>query len=185
MKVELFFILLSNILLYKGCNKTIDNDEFLIWSENIKLNWKDFKGKSKDTSTVYAISVIQLKLKFNESRSGEKVKSFDFYATFDRNKSWFIDTSFRYILEHEQGHFDIGEICARKFRKSVMQLKNEKGSLKEKELMRIFKEHSSLLNEIQNQYDQETRFSRDVANQGNWSMKIIKQLDSLKAYSRK
>ena len=87
-----------------------------------------------------------------------------------------------YILSHEQGHFDIAEIYARKLNKALKQYSfNVKTSPKEVPAMyqQIMKEEGQL----QNQYDSETDFSRDKPQQAIWLEKIQRELDKLKEYA--
>ncbi len=102
-------------------------------------------------------------------------------CVFDKTSSWGkIKTD--YILSHEQGHFDIAEIFARKLYRI---LKNYTFNTRSspKEIPALYRQLMKEEGEFQNQYDSETNFSRDKPQQAAWLEKIQQELDQLKEYA--
>ena len=99
------------------------------WSPDYKLTISDFKElnynfkpRRYDTAKfhVLAYSAVQIGFTFRS----EKGKLFvDAFGIFIRSKSW-IKGPDESPVRHEQAHFDIAEIYARKFEKSVQEINN-------------------------------------------------------------
>ncbi|MDP6909549.1 MAG: hypothetical protein QF371_08585, partial [Flavobacteriales bacterium] len=86
------------------------------WQEERVLKWSDFKGKPNKLSKNEALtdSGIAISLTCDDEHSEVKVESF-----FNPYKSWSKNHTSDYLLEHEQLHFDITELFARKLRKQL------------------------------------------------------------------
>ena len=149
------------------------------WSASRKLTWPDFKSRPDNNSTNAALT--SSKIIFNYGYGSEKGFTFTISCMFDKNSSWGrIKTD--YILSHEQGHFDIAEIYARKINKALKNYSfNVNTSPKEIPVLyqQLMKEEGAL----QNQYDSETNFSRDKPQQAAWLEKIQHELDKLGEYA--
>ena len=85
----------------------------LEWSVDRKLTWKDFRAQPDKNSTNAALTSSSINIEFGYNNSGLKYK---IKCRFDQNLSWGRIKN-DYILAHEQGHFDIAEIHARKLHK--------------------------------------------------------------------
>jgi hypothetical protein len=167
------------ILLNLICLSFIKDDNSILWNEATKLVWPDFKGAPDSSSPYKAFTEsgihTEISAKNNEAIISIKV-------SFDKTKSWTKETNSRELLTHEQVHFDITEVWARKFRQK---LKGKTFSIKtfQSELnatqASIFKESK----EIQVLYDKETEHSVNKANQQKWNKKIAEELKSLSTFS--
>lgn len=104
-------------------------DEFILWQENKKLKIQDFKADNKDTVKVNrqqflgAISAIRIEYS-SFQRNKNSVPDFSIKTYFDPNESWILLKN-DYVLQHEQIHFDLTELYARKMRKSVESLRQK------------------------------------------------------------
>ncbi len=104
-------------------------DEFILWQENKKLKIQDFKADNKDTVKVNrqqflgAISAIRIEYS-SFQRNKNSVPDFSIKTYFDPNESWMLLKN-DYVLQHEQIHFDLTELYARKMRKSVESLRQK------------------------------------------------------------
>jgi len=78
------------------------------------------------------------------------------------------------VLSHEQLHFDITELFARKFRERLKTVKNDTDI--KKKVRKIFAEINRELNTFQNKYDRETNYSRNIPEQLLWNEKIAEAL---------
>jgi predicted secreted Zn-dependent protease len=148
------------------------------WSPERKLTWKDFKAEPDKNSPNAALTSSSINIEFGYGNSGLK---YNIKCRFDPNLSWGRIKN-DYILSHEQGHFDIAEIHARKLHKL---LKAYKFNLKtaSKDVNRIYAEVMKEHHALQSQYDLETNYSRDSAQQDLWKTKIDETLEELSEYS--
>ncbi|MBX9449849.1 MAG: hypothetical protein KL787_09070 [Taibaiella sp.] len=88
-------------------------DDTLHWSKDRKLTWDDFQGIPDTTSTGMAgtSSGFVTKSKYTSDSTISIVVSAVFYKKESWVKAEFKDSA---TLNHEQGHFDIAEVYARK-----------------------------------------------------------------------
>ena len=104
-------------------------DDFILWQENKKLKIQDFKADNKDTVKVNrqqflgAISAIRIEYS-SFQRNKNSVPDFSIKTYFDPNESWMLLKN-DYVLQHEQIHFDLTELYARKMRKSIESLRQK------------------------------------------------------------
>ena len=119
-----FFICFISLM-----NFSFVKDEFILWQENKKLKIQDFKADNKDTIKVNrqqflgAISAIRIEYS-SFQRNKNSVPDFSIKTYFDPNESWMLLKN-DYVLQHEQIHFDLTELYARKMRKSVESLRQK------------------------------------------------------------
>ena len=125
--------ILKNIFFFVGfitlMSFTFVKDNFILWQENKKLKIQDFKADNKDTIKVNrqqflgAISAIRIEYS-SFQRNKNSVPDFSIKTYFDPNESWMLLKN-DYVLQHEQIHFDLTELYARKMRKSVESLRQK------------------------------------------------------------
>jgi predicted secreted Zn-dependent protease len=78
-------------------------------------------------------------------------------------------------LLHEQGHFDITELYARKLDEAIREYNFNPKKFKT-DLDQIYKDIMDEKEDRQNRYDLETDFSRNQEKQAEWIKKIQKEL---------
>lgn len=125
--------ILKNIFFFVGFITLLSfsfvKDDFILWQENKKLKIQDFKADNKDTIKVNrqqflgAISAIRIEYS-SFQRNKNSVPDFSIKTYFDPNESWMLLKN-DYVLQHEQIHFDLTELYARKMRKSVESLRQK------------------------------------------------------------
>lgn len=125
--------ILKNIFFFIGfitlMSFSFVKDDFILWQENKKLKIQDFKAENKDTLKVNrqqflgAISAIRIEYS-SFQRNKNSVPDFSIKTYFDPNESWMLLKN-DYVLQHEQIHFDLTELYARKMRKSVESLRQK------------------------------------------------------------
>ncbi|MFZ6011322.1 MAG: hypothetical protein ACOYXT_13320 [Bacteroidota bacterium] len=93
---------------------------WLEWNEFYKLSWHDFQGKPGDESVGDAGTFIRIKAK---PFFVKKKVQYNVLVYFVKDKSWKRDPS-PALLAHEQLHFDMAELYARKIRKKIMEMSN-------------------------------------------------------------
>lgn len=125
--------ILKNIFFFIGFISLMSfsfvKDDSILWQENKKLKIQDFKADNKDTIKVNrqqflgAISAIRIEYS-SFQRNKNSVPDFSIKTYFDPNESWMLLKN-DYVLQHEQIHFDLTELYARKMRKSVESLRQK------------------------------------------------------------
>lgn len=171
-----YLILLALIpLIAFQTEKTTDNS--IAWDSNRKLTWTDFRC-SPDPNSLYAsVTDWAISCIYNYTAHGFQV---DVKCTFDKNASWTRSNS-AYILKHEQGHFDIAEVFARKLRKEIAQAQFDPQTAS----LVINKLYDNVTKECineQDQYDDETEHSVNEEKQKEWEIKIAADLQTLDKY---
>jgi hypothetical protein len=168
------FLYLTMVII---CFSFTQDDNSIPWQAGSKLIWTDFKGKP-DASSYKAFTESEIKMEFSAKNNEAHISIKTF---FDKTKSWVKDRTDE-LLAHEQLHFDITELWARKFRQKV---KGKTFSFKtfQKELKAIQNEIYKGSKEMQTDYDKETQHSVVVASQKKWGKKIAEDLQKLNAFA--
>lgn len=152
--------------------------ETIEWRPDYKLTWDDFKGQAPSNDRAAATTASGISYQFSTSGTRNEIKlDFKVSTFFYPNKSWYQPSLCdSLILSHEQLHFDISELYARKMRKRLTA-----GSFTQNvkaEVRIIYKEILEELEEFQDLYDDQTNFSRDIEQQLIWNKKIEESLNS-------
>jgi hypothetical protein len=187
------------LLIYLLCNFTAnaqmeyENDSIIIWGNERKINWNDFKSESKSKNLKYqdALAHINFSLNFYPKKiSCSKVDSVKILAQMYKNESWVGAKTFsNELLNHEQTHFDIAELYARKIRKAIADfLAINPCHLQS--IADIFYRLEDEHWEVQFLYDEEVRVCEDeeviicfnLEKQKEWDQKIAIQLEEYKDY---
>lgn len=167
-------ILLLNLLLLT----TITQSSLIPWSASCKLSWEDFKASPDPKSPNAALtnSIINIEFSYDDQSLTYNIR-----CSFDKNTSW-VRVRNHDILVHEQGHFDIAEIYARRLHKAVKEYRFNAQTVNQ-DVMDIYQNMMNLHRQAQTLYDKETDFSRNKVNQDDWLKKINQQLNELKQYA--
>lgn len=102
--------------------------ELIFWDPRRPLKFEDFTALERDTIKVGNLGRFkgaQSELEFNFTTSqfsSNTVPEIQVFTAFDPNKSWMLLKT-PITLEHEQIHFNIAELYARKMRKSIDSLR--------------------------------------------------------------
>lgn len=172
---RLIFITLSFFILF------IDS-ESIPWNEGYRLVWRDFKAKPRFDMDEVALTVSGISFSYSLTQKDNEDLIYALVeAHFYPEKSWFkIDEINDFVLSHEQLHFDITELYARKFRKCLNEIQfteNIKTQLKD-----INKVINLELEAVQDQYDKETRHSMNENAQNYWEEYIQLELEKHKEF---
>lgn len=181
MKFYTFFLLFFLTGTFCFGQKT-DKTSIVLWNKNRPLKITDFK--------IIEDAILNLGAPINQAltRTGITYKIIQYGKQFDirLNSTMFPDHSHirksvlkdsskvAILLKHEQNHFDISEIFARRAVKRLSQTNFSKNFINEvKALMQqVFLE----CNKLQDQYDFETRNGREELHQLEWNERIAKML---------
>jgi hypothetical protein len=151
----------------------------LQWNEFYKLRWADFQGTPGENAAGDAGTSVRIKAKPYLVKN--KVK-YDVYVIFNRDKSWKRDES-PLLLAHEQLHFDLAEVYARKIRQKISDLSKEGVNdvkLYNREIQLLLEES----NEADRQYDIETLHGVMDKKQAEWEKKVKEELNTLKNFKK-
>ena len=160
------------------------DDPVLSWDASNKLTWSDFKAKQNAFVNAVAITASGITFGFSITKTdNNQVVSFttEVHAHFYPEQSWYKkERANNHILGHEQLHFDITELHARKFRQRISQLKVS--STIRKELKYIDKAIHKEMSKMQDKYDSETNYSINFESQVKWQTYIAKELKKLSKF---
>lgn len=159
-----------------------NQDSSKCWRENDKLTWSDFKGVPPiEDSTSFAKATSPTRILVRPVKI-KGVLTYRVTPIFITSKAWKKDTSIA-LLEHEQLHFDLAELYARKLRKEIalisLKIKEPKSSdfrLRVETLLVDFSER-------QDKYDSETLNGLYLKGQNEWNEKVNEELSELKIYA--
>ena len=148
----------------------------MLWSAENRLSWDDFKAAPPENGGVAATTASGISYYFSSTETNGKMEvDFTVRTYFYPSKSWYIpEICNEVILSHEQLHFDISELFARKFR-AKLAATTFTPDIKA-EVREIYQQINKELANFQKKYDQETDFSRNVAQQQAWNAAIKEAL---------
>lgn len=161
----------------------IQDEPVISWSDSYKLSWSDFKNKSNGHPTAAAVTASGITFGFSIKQTDTKVVSYttEVHSHFYPEKSWYnIKLADIHVLGHEQLHFDITELYARKLKQRISKLKVS-NSIR-KELKKLHNDINRELAAFQDKYDDETNYSRNIEVQEKWKTYITSELQKLSKY---
>ena len=153
-------------------------EDHIKWQDSRKLTWEDFKAAPLKIGNTAAMTTTHLGFSYNIS-NGKITYKID--CRFEKNKSWGLVKN-EWILKHEQGHFDIAEIFARQLNKLVNEYQFNKSSF-QNDLDAIYKSVVAEKEKFQQQYDDETDYSRIKTKQEEWLKKIEAELNQNRSWA--
>ncbi len=188
------YLLLLIPLIFSGYTKNssahlsqqdVAQEDTIFWKADSKLVWDDFKGPAPETGFKVAATYSGFSFTFHSDENNFRLKTFVYFI---RSRSW-TRTAADNVLLHEQGHFNLTEISARKFWKIIKakhldQVKNSEAKKKYAQIKEIYHTITAELSEIQDKYDNETKHSTIQEKQDLWNERIQKQLTELEDYSQ-
>jgi len=147
-------------------------EEAILWHPEQRLSWANFKAEPIEGSKVAATTASGLSYQFSTTEANGKYElDYTVSTFFYPERSWYHPKQCdEVILSHEQLHFDISELFARKMRK-VMNATTFTKDVKA-EVKAIYRKINKELAEFQQVYDIETNYSRNIEQQIFWNKKI-------------
>lgn len=157
--------------------KKLRNDT-IVWRPDSLLKKEDFKSRPKPSGRL-GFAAVGIFLYPNED-SGELV--FCVEALFIKSKSYVTKYS-EYVLKHEQLHFNICELYARKLRKKISETNFKKVKNLTNEMQKLYVKINEEYNKAQDKYDEETEHGLNSVKQKMWEESIEKQLSELESFT--
>lgn len=154
--------------------------EEIAWKASRRLTWNDFRAKADDNDPLHALTATNIDMKAKCENGELKVKV---ESVFEAHNSWSKNKKSDRLLFHEQLHFDITEIYARRLRKELSTLKGacDNPDKINEVTDRIFEEWKHQ----EDVYDKETDHGLDQEKMKIWTDKISAELKSLDKFQEK
>ena len=169
------------VLLLLGSLFNNSEAQVIPWSARKPLAWTDFKAKPAATR-YWAHTQTHINYRYHW-RLSLYIFSYSFKVTnaFDPHKSWYREgKQSPELLAHEQLHFDISELYARRL--YIRLNKKTYWFNYRKQIVDIFNTTMKELNATQAKYDTETAHFLNKAKQKQWEINIAKQLKETPPY---
>lgn len=176
--MQKILILLCSLLMATTALIAQPANDRIEWSASRKLTWNDYNGAPDPKIGAAASTTTYLKIEY-EIENGKLL--YYISSTFSPSLSW-VRHKTDHILGHEQGHFDIAEIFARKLHQQMKEYKFNKATFREV-LGKMYNDIQSQKDALQNQYDRESNHSINKEKQKEWEEKIAKLLKETKEFS--
>jgi predicted HNH restriction endonuclease len=154
----------------------------ILWSKK-SLHWKDFKLKpdsSKLAGKWGAATSSWVEERYMVTPQHEI--RFIIRAWFNPDLSWKKDAASPYGLRHEQYHFNMSELYARKMKMVLSSIELTDSNYKQ-EISQLLKNFHDQYRLQQIRYDEETEHSRNMLMQYNWMESIDVEMKTLSPYS--
>lgn len=153
------------------------------WTKERKLRWEDFEGKMQKNTPIAAVSSVGVA--YETITASYERYILEIYAVFEKKRSaaWMEKASNDGLI-HEQKHFDLVEVYARKMRKALFSKQNLYGySSISDELRKLHTIYVDSLRGMQERYDKETHYSCLLNKQHEWNAYIEKELKVMESWS--
>ncbi len=177
MKVFILFL-----LPFFGIFSNTFEEEKIAWDADRPLTWEDFRGMPNraDNFVASTNSGVSFSFSYREQNGIADVK-YTVTSNFYPDLSWYRpERVTQYILEHEQTHFDISELHARKLRKALSGVTHDR-DFKEK-AEEIYNRLEDERRTMQTQYDKESDHSNIDEAEFKWRQYVAQQLELLEAW---
>jgi len=172
MMISFLTILISSILHIQETSHQIE------WNAAKRLTWSDFKGDPDPESNNAALTSSSITIEFGYSNRG---MTYGIKCRFNMINSWGRIKN-ELILGHEQGHFDLAELHARKLNKALKAYVFNSRTVS-KDVNGIYESIMKEHHKTQEQYDLETDHSRKIETQYKWQLKIAEELKNLELFA--
>lgn len=169
-----FFIFFATFLFLVSF-KQKNEKEMILWQEDRRLTWDDFKGKPQKRFAAASTSYDILK---EVNKNSVEIKAVFFTQSSWKKNSWINDQ----VLAHEQKHFDIVELYARKLRKKIKETKFTSYYDLKTKVEALYDMNDKEMDKYHDLYDKETDGSMNGDKQREWQKKIIQEIKALDAY---
>lgn len=159
-------------------NDKKESAEVIPWSIDRRLEWDDFLCAPKRNSDAVASTSTSLGISY-KIENGLLV--YGITCDFSKTKSWGLLRT-DYILAHEQGHFDITEIAARRLHQALQQYNFNRRSYRQ-DINEIYRAIVNEKENLQAAYDEQSDHSRKRKLQYEWEEKIALMLEETEAFA--
>lgn len=148
---------------------------YIVWEEGELLRWQHFKGEPDAGDQVHAaVTFAGIELKVEKVNVLGEI-TFKAKAVFDQQQSWsYPNRQTATILQHEQLHFDIAEVYARKLERKLNALRIRQSQ--KEAAKKLLDRYSRAQLACQARYDHETVHGLNQQQQQAWRELIRQEL---------
>lgn len=162
-----------------------ENPDHLAWSPETKLAWDDFQGIPDSVSaTAKAFTQTDMHYDYKLQKDAIQVEA---VCYFDRKSSWVSAKKTAQTaqqLKHEQLHFDMAELMARKIRKEIAAYTSKDIPGTQAYIDKMHEQYfRTELKTMTTAYDTETNHGSTDSKQKKWESKIAAELKKLDAFA--
>jgi len=150
------------------------------WCRQRNISWEDFWGKPDSSSRYSAISATYIQEKHKCDYRNRF--TFSVRSVFLKTQSWSTDKKSAKLLHHEQLHFDLTEVYARKLRKVFSELDNP-CQMSKTQVKSIIDNLYDEMEKAHNLYDHETVHGLRTNRQEFWTKIIGEALFELDSFA--
>jgi hypothetical protein len=165
-------VLLNFSLLFLVFSANAQQAQDKIFWEGNKLTWDDFRAKPDRSSSFQANTSAGLSYSWGvRNENGVVTLNYEVFSYFNPNSSWVYPESRNnaHLLSHEQLHFDITELHARKLRKKLSEVKiDQLGKDPRAALNKLYENIEKGRAAMQMKYDKETSHSINKEAEARW-----------------
>lgn len=174
------FALLVFLLIY-ALQASAQSDDIIFWEEGRRLTWQDFtEGTPGPGVAAHSALSIHYTVCKRSIWNGKVALRVD--CTFQKSNSLVSTPNIHpLLLGHEQLHFDIAEVFARKLRKAFATSKLHTGNVDE-EAKRLYQKVMLEYMNFQRMFDIETRYGAEKDVQLKWGRRVAEELKQLENY---
>ncbi|WPY99540.1 DUF922 domain-containing protein [Christiangramia sp. OXR-203] len=153
------------------------------WASIDRLSWQNFEASPDYSIDFSANTNSGMSYSWNYStRTGKPELTHEVKSNFYPDLSWVKDVNNpAYLLAHEQLHFDITELHARKLRKRLAEY--EIGRRIRQDLKRLYNITEAERVAMQNRFDKETSHSENKEAEYHWRKFVASQLAEYEVYA--
>ncbi len=184
--IQSIFFLATLIISSNLIAQEKSNENIIEWKSDRKLLWSDFLGEPNTdifafALTSYKIEIFPNDVMVDENNNIQNYKDLHLNALFYKNHSWVIKKNEK-LLQHEQLHFDIAELFARKMRQKFEELKAQKIANYDS-YMSIYIIFWKQCRKMQKDYDEKTSHGIKEAINSQWQINIYNELQNLNSFA--
>jgi len=179
LKIRVLFVLGLMICFCANSLKAQTPDTLVVWKAGRPLQWNDFNGPIDYTSSFEATTYTSMRYVYTwRLENGTYHIVFKTHGYMHTNTSWsHVNKQTDYLLGHEQLHFDITELFARKLLEAYKaETFDPKAPDLKQKIARICTEMEVQRNAMQKRYDEETNHCKNHEAQHSWEQYIKAEL---------
>lgn len=155
-----------------------DCKDCIVWQDDRLLTWDDFKGRPQASSPNKAMTDSGMSISFS---CEDNVSEVVIMCYFNPSRSWTKTRESDRLLSHEQLHFDITELFARKLRKLISEMDSDCEKM-HRSIQKVYDRNYEDYAEFQARYDRETAHSINEAEQLRWNALVAAELKALEEF---
>ena len=154
-------------------------EDGIVWQAERRLSWDDFQSEANSREPLHAMTSTNIEV---QAHCNGNQMQFEVKCVFKTKDSWSKNKKSERLLAHEQMHFDLTEVHARRLRQKLAQSKGMCGSDKGR-FGKIVEGYFADWKAEQDQYDLESNHGLNQEQQLHWENKIARRLETLSPFA--